>query len=98
LSAQEVRRRLGGDLAHTIINTILGRAHDKGAVERRASSSDDEYRPLLDRAGLTARRMQALLDDAAPAPVPRRFVDSLDPQAMAVLRELLDDETEHPQR
>lgn len=99
LSAQDVRRRLAVELAHTTINTILGRLHDKGAVERRTSGRGYEYWPLLDQAGLTARRMQALLDDGADAArVLRRFVDGLDPETMAALRELLVDETEHGDR
>ena len=99
LTAQEVRRRLGGDLAHTTINTILGRLHDKGAVERRTSGRGYEYWPVLDQADLTARRMQALLDGAPdPASILSRFVDGLDPRTTEALRALLDGGDERGRR
>lgn len=97
LTAQEVRRRLGGELAHTTVNTILGRLHDKGAVGRRAGSHGYEHWPLLDQDGLTARRMRALLDETPdPAGILSRFVDGLDRRSLEALRRLLDDEGRAP--
>ena len=95
LRAEEVRRRLGSDLAHTTVNTILGRLHEKGAVERHTGGRSYRYRPVLDQAGLTARRMQALLDGGPDRTgVLSRFVDGLDRRTLQALRRLLDDDAD----
>lgn len=94
LSAEEVRRRLGTDLAHTTVSTILGRLHEKSAVTRHAAGRGYTYAPLLDQAGLMADRMRALLDNEADrAGVLSRFVDGLDADAVEDLRRLLDRRT-----
>lgn len=93
LSAQDVRRQLGGDLAHTTVNTILTRLHEKGAVVRAQSSRGYLYQPVLDQAGLTANRMRALLDGGPDrAGVLSRFVDGLDATTLDTLRRALDHE------
>ncbi len=87
LSAQEVRRQLPGDLAHTTVNTILTRLHEKGAVDRELEGRGYVYRPVLDQAGIAAQRMRALLDDEADsAGVLSHFVAGLDGPTLRALR------------
>jgi predicted transcriptional regulator len=90
LSAEEVRRQIGSDLAYTTVTTILTRLHEKGAVTREPSGRGYAYRPLLDQAGLTANRMRALLEHQSDRTgVLSRFVAALDATALAELRRLL---------
>lgn len=87
LSPEEVRGALGRDLAYTTVATILGRLVDKGAVARTARGRGFVYAPLLDEAGIAARRMQAVLEgEDDRAGVLSRFVAGLDPAGLAELR------------
>ena len=90
LSAEEVRRRSGTDVAYTTVTTILARLYEKGAVSREMSGRGYSYAPVLDQAGLTAKRMRALLDDEADqVGVLSRFVAGLDTKALTALRRAL---------
>ena len=89
-SADDVRRRLGADLAYTTVATILARLHDKGAVRRQLSGRVYSYSPVLSDADLIARRMHALLEDQADRTgVLARFVEGLDTDTQAALRTVL---------
>lgn len=89
-SAGWVRERLGGDLAHTTVITILTRLLAKGAVTRERAGRSFVWTPAADQAGLAAYRMRRVLDgerdrDAVLA----SFVTSLEPDDERLLRELL---------
>lgn len=91
LSAEEVRRQLGEDLAYTTVLTILVRLHEKGAVERTLRGRAHVYAPLLDEADLAAQRMHALLRaEPERATVLSRFVAGLDADAQKMVRRLLE--------
>jgi predicted transcriptional regulator len=91
VSAEEVRRRLDGDLAHTTVSTILSRLHRKGAVTRQLVSRGYVYSPVLDEAGMVASRMRALLEDQRDrAGVLSQFVAGLDRRALDSLRRALE--------
>jgi predicted transcriptional regulator len=90
LSPEEVRGRLGRDLAYTTILTILVRLHEKGAVQRESRGRGHAYAPLLDEADLAAQRMHALLaQEADRAAVLSRFVAGLEPDVQSAVRRLL---------
>jgi predicted transcriptional regulator len=90
LTAGNVARALGGDLAYTTVQTILTRLHDKGAVSRERVGRSHAYTPLLDDAGMSAQRMRALLDRGADqTAVLSRFVGTLSPDQERTLARLL---------
>lgn len=90
MTAGELVDAVGGDLAYTTVQTILTRLHAKGAVRRELSGRAHAYTPLLDDAGLAARRMQAMLDKGGDhAAVLTRFLSTLAPEDEATLAELL---------
>ena len=91
LSPEDVRRQLATELAYTTVTTILTRLWEKGAVQRAADGRRYLYSPVLDQAGMTARRMRALLDGQDDqAVVLSQFVANLDADAQAALRRALD--------
>lgn len=90
LTAAEVVESLGSDLAHTTVLTILTRLHGKGAVVREKAGRAHTYTPVLDDAGLTAKRMTAMLDRGGDhAAVLTRFIRSLSPEQEATVARLL---------
>ncbi|MEH0577930.1 MULTISPECIES: BlaI/MecI/CopY family transcriptional regulator [Streptomyces] len=85
-----VRERLGGDLAHTTVITILTRLLAKGAVTRERSGRSFAWLPASDEAGLAALRMRRVLDaERDRAAVLASFVTGLGPDDERLLRELL---------
>jgi predicted transcriptional regulator len=90
LSAGQVRRRLGDDLAYTTVVTILSRLHDKGVLDRRKAGRAFLYAPVTDEPGLAARRLARMLD-AQPdrKAVLMRFVSSLSGEDEELLRRML---------
>jgi len=91
LTAGQVQRRIGRDLARTTVTTILIRLHDKGAVSRTRSGRGYAYTPTQDAPGLTARRMRAELEkENDRGTVLARFVSELSDADERLLRELLD--------
>ena len=100
LSPAEVRERLaahrGGDdadaeeLAYSTVVTILTRLHEKNALSRARDGRAFRYAPVADEAGLAARRLSALLDQAPDRDaVLSRFVEDLTDRDERILRELL---------
>lgn len=99
LSAEEVRSHLDSDLAYTTVATILTRLWDKGAVRRELTGRGYSYQPVMDHADMTARRMQALLDDETDrGGVLSRFVARLDSDALGALRRALEPDDLEPGR
>lgn len=98
LSPAEVREQLawpgghraGPELAYTTVVTVLTRLHEKGALIRERVGRAYRYAPIADEAGLAARRLTDLLDQAADRDaVLSRFVEELSDHDERVLRELL---------
>lgn len=93
LSPGQVRDRLAageGDLSYSTVVTILSRLHEKGALARSRDGRAFRYTPVADKAGLTARRLSALLNRAPDREaVLSRFVDDLSDGDEALLRTLL---------
>jgi predicted transcriptional regulator len=90
LTVGEVVDAVGGDLAHTTVQTILTRLHGKGAVHREQAGRAHAYTPVLDEAGLAANRMRAMLDHGGDhAAVLTRFLGTLTAEQESTLAELL---------
>lgn len=97
LSPAEVRAQLaephnrgGAELAYTTVVTVLTRLHEKGALIRERVGRAYRYAPVADEAGLAARRLTDLLDQAADRDaVLSRFVEELSDRDEQVLRDLL---------
>jgi predicted transcriptional regulator len=92
MTASEVQREVGGELAYNTVQTILFRLHDKGAVERGRAGRGHAYWPAKDAAAAAASQMQAALADRADRQaVLQLFAASLDDSDAALLRRLLAD-------
>jgi predicted transcriptional regulator len=90
LTAGQLAGRLGGDLAYNTVQTVLSRLFAKGAVHREQAGRAHAYRPVLDEAGLAARKMRAVLDrESNSSAVLGHFVDSLSDAEGEVLADLL---------
>lgn len=90
LTAGAVVNALGGNLAYNTVQTILARLHGKGAVNREQAGRAHAYTPVLDDAGLAARRMRAMLDRGGDhAAVLSRFLGTLTPEDESTLAGLL---------
>jgi predicted transcriptional regulator len=90
LTAAEVWRAIGGDLAYNTVQTILIRLHDKGLVERRKEGRGHVYWPVQDAATAAAERMRAALAERPDRhPVLRQFAAALDDADATALQELL---------
>lgn len=90
LNAGEVADALGGELAYNTVQTILARLHSKGAVHREQVGRAHAYTPVLDEAGLAAKRMRAMLDRGGDhAAVLSRFLNTLTAGEEATLAKLL---------
>jgi predicted transcriptional regulator len=91
LTAGDVVDALDGDLAYNTVQTILTRLHGKGAVHREQAGRAHAYTPVLDEAGLAAKRMRDMLDRGGDhAAVLTRFLGTLTPDEEATLSQLLD--------
>lgn len=85
-----VQKRLGGDLAHTTVITILTRLLAKGAVTRERAGRSFVWTPASDQAGLAAHKMCKVLDaESDRRAVLAGLVASLGPDDQRLLRELL---------
>ncbi|MER5917148.1 BlaI/MecI/CopY family transcriptional regulator [Streptomyces sp. NPDC001982] len=90
LTAGELLRALGDDLAYSTVATVLSRMHDKGVLTRTKQRRSYAYAPVTDSPGMTARRMhQALESDPDREAVLARFVDKLPATDEELLRRLL---------
>jgi len=97
VSAAEVRRTLGRDLAHNTVQTILIRLLEKGAVQRRAEGRGHVYWPRHDEASRAAQRMRATLSGRPDRiAVLRQFAAGLDDDDARTLRALLARRPEQP--
>jgi predicted transcriptional regulator len=92
LSPNEVRERIGADLAYTTVVTILSRLHAKGVLKRGKSGRSYRYAPVADQPGLAARRMARVLDgEPDREAVLARFVSALSDSDEDLLRRMLGD-------
>jgi predicted transcriptional regulator len=90
LTTAEIVSALGGGLAYTTVQTILSRLHAKGAVRREAAGRAHAYTPVMNDAGLAARRMRVALDRGGDREaVLNHFVGSLTPEDEDTLTRLL---------
>lgn len=93
LSAEEVRARLGGDLAHTTVVTTLSRLHRKGMLTRQLDGRAHRYAPATSPEGIAAQRMhRALSAEPDHEAVLSSFVSDLSDGDEALLRRLLADD------
>jgi len=89
--AAELRARLAGQPAHTTVNTILSRLHDKKLVTRIRDGRRYLYRLAVDESRLVAGRMYDHLRYANdPRSVLSQFVQTLSPDEEQALRQILD--------
>ncbi|HEV2639477.1 MAG TPA: BlaI/MecI/CopY family transcriptional regulator [Actinocrinis sp.] len=99
LSPAEVRERLvtgsgkeQGELAYSTVVTILTRLFEKDALFRERDGRAFRYLPVADEAGLAARRLTAMLDEAADRnAVLSGFIENLNDDDEHLLRALLED-------
>jgi predicted transcriptional regulator len=97
VAVADIITELPGDLAYNTVQTILSRLHLKGVVAREQQGRTHFYTPVLDEAGIAARRIREVLDRTGDsATVLQRFVPTLTPQEGAALRRLLDQPGEAP--
>jgi predicted transcriptional regulator len=90
LTSAEILGALGGNLAYTTVQTTLSRLLSKGAVLREQSGRAHAYTPVLNDAGMAARRMRAMLDRGKDREaVLSQFVDTLTPDEEDTLSHLL---------
>ncbi|PZG02953.1 BlaI/MecI/CopY family transcriptional regulator [Micromonospora deserti] len=90
LTPAQVRDRLGGGLAYNTVTTVLSRLFDKGQATREQTGRAFAYRPVRERAQVTAFQMRRLLDgEDDRAAVLARFVGALTPADEAFLAEML---------
>jgi predicted transcriptional regulator len=91
VTAAWVRHRIGGDLAHTTVVTVLTRLLAKDVVSRRRQGRSFLWTPTADVARLAALRMRRLLDgERDREAVLASFVTALPPDDEQVLRALLE--------
>jgi predicted transcriptional regulator len=93
LTPAEVNTQLatGRDLAYTTVMTILVRLFEKDLVTREHRGRAWAYRPVLDREGHAAKRMNALLETGGDRSVAlARFVDNMSAKERTQLSRLLD--------
>lgn len=91
VGAAELRTRLAGEPAHTTVNTILSRLHEKKLVTRVRDGRRYLYRLAVDESRLVADRMYDHLRYANdPRSVLSRFVQTLSPDEEEALRQILD--------
>jgi predicted transcriptional regulator len=74
----QVRDALGADLAYTTVMTVLNRLCEQGLATRRRTGRAFAYTAVVDRAEVTARQMQRLLETGGDrVAVLRRFLGVL---------------------
>ncbi|HEY8482021.1 MAG TPA: BlaI/MecI/CopY family transcriptional regulator [Spirillospora sp.] len=90
-STAELVERLDGEPAHTTVNTILHRLHEKGLVTRTREGRHYRHSLTVDESDLVAGRMHEHLRHASdPVAVLNRFVRTLSGEETRRLREILD--------
>ena len=79
-----------GELSYSTVVTILTRLYEKKSLARHRDGRAFRYAPVADEAGLAARRLAALLDNAPDrTAVLSRFVEDLSDRDEQLLRALL---------
>ena len=97
MSAADVQRALGRDLAYNTVQTILIRLLEKDAVQRRPQGRGHVYWIRHAEAAEAARRMRATLTGRPDrAVVLQQFAAGLDDADAEVLRALLAESPEAP--
>lgn len=92
LSPQALNDALDGSLAYSTVTTVLTRLVAKGEVERRRGGRGFVYRTVTSREESAAARMNEILAAAGDRTVAlSRFVDALDGEERARLREVIRD-------
>lgn len=95
MAVADIITELPGDLAYNTVQTILSRLHLKGVVAREQQGRTHFYTPVLDEAGIAARRIREVLDRTGDsATVLLRFVPTLTPHEEAAIRTLLNQHAE----
>jgi predicted transcriptional regulator len=90
LTTGETVDAIGGGLAYTTVQTILVRLVAKGAIQRQPAGRAFAYSPVLDKAGIVASRMRAVLDSGVDQEaVLSRFVGTLSVDEENILGQLL---------
>ena len=93
-AAPEVHQAVAPDLAYTTVTTVLSRLWDKGRVERARRGRSYVYSPVRSEAEHRADTMTTTLGASADrAAVLSNFVDALTANDVAVLRDLLDEDS-----
>jgi predicted transcriptional regulator len=97
MTASEVQRELGGELAYNTVQTTLSRLHEKQTIERRLAGRGHAYWPAKDAAATAASQMRAALADRSDRQaVLQLFAASLDDSDAALLLRLLADAEHRP--
>ncbi len=90
--ANEVHKAVGPELAYTTVTTVLSRLWEKGRVQRTLTGRSYEYSAAASEAEHRAGAMSTSLEGAGDrAEVLSRFVEALDSEDLALLRDLLGD-------
>lgn len=92
LTPGDVLRKVGDGLSYSTVVTVLTRIFDKGLLTRTKRGRAYAYAPVTDAHGMTARRMQQVLEsDPDREAVLSRFVADLSADDERLLRQLLGD-------
>ncbi|MDF3291566.1 BlaI/MecI/CopY family transcriptional regulator [Streptomyces silvisoli] len=90
MTARQVQEALGEGLAYKTVLTVLGRLHVKGLLDREPVGRAHAYCPRRGPAQTAAQQMnEALSRGPSRTEVLHHFVENLDPDEQAALRELL---------
>jgi predicted transcriptional regulator len=90
LTPGQVRDAIDADLAYTTVMTVLNRLCEQGLATRRRAGRAFAYAAVVDRAEVTARQMQRLLETGGDrVAVLRRFLGVLSDDDERVLIDLV---------
>lgn len=90
LTTAEVLAQLGDDLAYTTVMTTLTRLYQKGALTRELVGRSYAYSLARPEERVARLMSEALEDSPSRDRALARFVATLDPEDLPVLRRLLD--------
>ncbi|MEP6661638.1 MAG: BlaI/MecI/CopY family transcriptional regulator [Acidimicrobiales bacterium] len=90
----EILEAMGVDVTYTTVTAILARLQNKRLVTRRKHGRAFVYRPRLDEAALTAKKMKLIFSAAADKEAAlARFVGGLSKADARSLRRVIEKET-----
>jgi predicted transcriptional regulator len=99
LSTPEVHEAVGAGLAYTTVSTVLSRLVDKGLVTREKHGRALEYTPTTDEAQVATAGFRSVLTRSHDRrALLQGFVESLSRDDEAMLRDLLDQSVDGPER